>query len=376
MGERRRAGRAPVLRRRRQAGEPIHIRSKRARERDASVRFLVILEHRDERAAHGEPRAVERVAVLGAAAGGGAVADLGPARLERRAVRARRDLAVLPLPGQPDLHVVALRRLEPHIAGAVEHHPIGELEALEPLLGVPDHGLQLVVRLRGRRDLPQLDLVELVLPDHALHVLAVRPRLAAVARRERHVAAGERRLGEDLTRVERRHGDLGGGDHVERAALVGLERLEDLLLELGQEPVVLHRRGVHEVGVPHLVNAATMQNNGLLPKFEEQIFKTLEADEGRTLYMIPTAEVPVTALHTGEVLPEASLPRRYVSFTPCYRREAGTYGKDMKGMIRQHQFDKVELVKITTPAQSNDELESMVPNAEEGLRRLELPHRG
>ena len=139
----------------------------------------------------------------------------------------------------------------------------------------------------------------------------------------------------------------------------------------------LHTRehGYTEVWVPHLVNAATMQNNGLLPKFEEQIFKTLEADEGRTLYMIPTAEVPVTALHTGEVLPEASLPRRYVSFTPCYRREAGTYGKDMKGMIRQHQFDKVELVKITTPAQSNDELESMVRNAEEVLRRLEIPYR-
>src|SRR3989441_1044746 len=251
MGERRRAGRAPVLRRRRQAGEPIHIRSKRVRDRDASVRFLVILESRDERAAHGEPRAVERVAVLGAAAGGGAVADLGPARLERRAVRARRDLAVLPLPGQPDLHVVALRRLEPHVAGAVEHHPIGELEALEHRLGVPDHGLQLVVRLRGRRDLHQLDLVELVLSDHALHVLAVRPRLAAVARRERHVATRERRLGEDLTRVERRHGHLGGGDHVERAAFVGLERLEDLLLELGQEPIVLHRRGIHEVGHPH-----------------------------------------------------------------------------------------------------------------------------
>src|SRR5438046_6079895 len=123
--------------------------------------------------------------------------------------------------------------------------------------------------------------------------------------------------------------------------------------------------GYTEVWVPHLVNAATMQNNGLLPKFEEQIFKTLEADEGRALYMIPTAEVPVTALHTADILSEQTLPRRYVAFTPCYRRVAGTYGKDMKGMIRQHQFDKVELVKITTPAQSNDELESMVRNAEE-----------
>jgi seryl-tRNA synthetase len=83
----------------------------------------------------------------------------------------------------------------------------------------------------------------------------------------------------------------------------------------------------------------------------------------------------VTYLHAGEFLVEASLPRRYVSATPCYRREAGTYGQDTKGMLRQHQFDKVELVKLTTPEQSYDELESMVRNAEEVLKRLELPHR-
>ena len=154
----------------------------------------------------------------------------------------------------------------------------------------------------------------------------------------------------------------------------GAARLERAL---GQFMLDLHRRehGYTEVWVPHLVSAATMQNNGLLPKFEEQLFKTVEPDEGRTLYLIPTAEVPVTALHTGEILPEATLPRRYVCFTPCYRREAGTYGKDMKGMIRHHQFDKVELVKVATPAQSNAELESMVLNAEEVLRRLEIPYR-
>jgi len=154
----------------------------------------------------------------------------------------------------------------------------------------------------------------------------------------------------------------------------GAARLERALAQFMLD---LHRRehGYTEVWVPHLVSAATMQSNGLLPKFEEQLFKTVEPDENRTLYMIPTAEVPVTALHTGEILPEATLPRRYVAFTPCYRREAGTYGKDVKGMIRQHQFDKVELVKITTPAQSNAELESMVLNAEEVLKRLEIPYR-
>ena len=139
----------------------------------------------------------------------------------------------------------------------------------------------------------------------------------------------------------------------------------------------LHTRehGYTEVWVPHLVSGATMLGVGQLPKFEEQLFKTVEPDDNRTRYLIPTAEVPVTALHTQEFLPEATLPRRYVAFTPCYRREAGTYGQDTKGMIRQHQFDKVELVKVTTPVQSYDELESMTRNAEEVLRRLELPYR-
>ncbi len=139
----------------------------------------------------------------------------------------------------------------------------------------------------------------------------------------------------------------------------------------------LHTRehGYTEVWVPHLVSGATMLGVGQLPKFEEQLFKTVEPDDNRTLYLIPTAEVPVTALHAQEFLAEATLPRRYVAFTPCYRREAGTYGQDTKGMLRQHQFDKVELVKVTTPAQSYDELESMVRNAEEVLKRLELSYR-
>jgi seryl-tRNA synthetase len=146
---------------------------------------------------------------------------------------------------------------------------------------------------------------------------------------------------------------------------------------LAQFMLDLHTRehGYTELWLPHLVSGTTMLRTGQLPKFEEGLFKTVEADEGRTLYLIPTSEVPLTALHGGEVLAEASLPRRYTAFTPCYRREAGTYGRDMKGMYRQHQFDKVELVKLTTPAQSYDELESMVANAETVLQRLELPYR-
>ena len=154
-------------------------------------------------------------------------------------------------------------------------------------------------------------------------------------------------------------------------AAARLERaLSQLMLDLHTG-----EHGYTEVWVPQLVSGSTMLRTGQLPKFEEQLFKTQEPDESRLLYMIPTAEVPVTALHADETLPEASLPRRYVCFSPCYRREAGTYGKDMKGMIRQHQFDKVELVKVTTPGQSYAELDSMVRNAEEVLRRLEIPYR-
>ncbi len=154
-------------------------------------------------------------------------------------------------------------------------------------------------------------------------------------------------------------------------AAAGLERA------LSQFMLDLHTRehGYTEVWVPHLVSGETMLFTGQLPKFEAQLFKTQEPDENRTLYLIPTAEVPVTCLHAGETLREQELPKQYVAFTPCYRREAGTYGKDTKGMIRQHQFDKVELVKVTVPATSYDELESMVRDAEEVLKRLELPFR-
>src|SRR5437899_1329159 len=107
---------------------------------------------------------------------------------------------------------------------------------------------------------------------------------------------------------------------------------------LGQFMLDLHTRehGYTELWLPHLVNGDTMLRTGQLPKFEEQLFKTQEADEGRTLYLIPTAEVPLSALHFDETLPEASLPRSYTAYSPCYRREAGTYGKDMKGIYRQH----------------------------------------
>ena len=146
---------------------------------------------------------------------------------------------------------------------------------------------------------------------------------------------------------------------------------------LAQLMLDLHTRehGFTEVWVPHLVNPETMTGVAMLPKFEEQMFKTVEPDAGRTLYLIPTAEVALTALHGGEILAEAELPRRYCAFTPCYRREAGTYGQDTKGMIRQHQFDKVELVRFESPDRGESALEQLVGEAETVLQRLGLHYR-
>jgi seryl-tRNA synthetase len=143
---------------------------------------------------------------------------------------------------------------------------------------------------------------------------------------------------------------------------------------LGQFMLDLHGgRGYREVGPPFLVTAETLTGTGQLPKFESDLFKTSAGE--RTLYLIPTAEVPLTNLHRGEILEAAELPKHYVALTPCFRSEAGSYGKDVRGLIRQHQFHKVELVKLTTPESSAAELEAMVADAEEVLKRLGLPYR-
>jgi seryl-tRNA synthetase len=136
----------------------------------------------------------------------------------------------------------------------------------------------------------------------------------------------------------------------------------------------LHTRehGYREIEPPFLANTATLQGTGQLPKFEQDLFK-IAGDWD--LYLIPTAEVPLTNLHRGEIIDGRELPIRYTAYTPCFRSEAGSYGQDVRGLIRQHQFDKVELVKLTTPEQSYAELESLTLNAEEVLKRLELPYR-
>ena len=127
-----------------------------------------------------------------------------------------------------------------------------------------------------------------------------------------------------------------------------------------------------EIEPPFLVNAASLTGTGNLPKFEADLFKIAGEWD---LYLIPTAEVPLTNMHRGEILDGRELPIRYTAYTPCFRSEAGSYGQDVRGLIRQHQFDKVELVKLTTPEQSHEELEKLTANAEEVLRRLELPFR-
>jgi seryl-tRNA synthetase len=153
---------------------------------------------------------------------------------------------------------------------------------------------------------------------------------------------------------------MGAGAQLERALI-------NFMLSLHST-----EHGYTEIEPPFLVNSATLFGTGQLPKFETDLFK-IGGDWD--LYLIPTAEVPVTNLYRGEILDGRLLPIRYAAYSPCFRSEAGSYGADVRGLIRQHQFDKVELVKFTTPEQSYDELEALTANAEEVLKRLELPYR-
>jgi seryl-tRNA synthetase len=153
---------------------------------------------------------------------------------------------------------------------------------------------------------------------------------------------------------------MGAGARLSRALI-------DFMLDLHTRE---HR--YTEVDPPFLVNAAALTGTGNLPKFEADLFKIAGEWD---LYLVPTAEVPLTNLHRGEILDGRTLPLRYTAYTPCFRSEAGSYGQDVRGLIRQHQFHKVELVKFTTPEQSFDELEGLTANAEEVLKRLGLPYR-
>lgn len=153
---------------------------------------------------------------------------------------------------------------------------------------------------------------------------------------------------------------IGAGAQLERALI-------NLMLSLHS-----NEHGYTEVEPPFLVSSSTLYGTGQLPKFEQDLFKIAGEWD---LYLIPTAEVPVTNLYRGEILDGRKLPLKYTSYTPCFRSEAGSYGADTRGLIRQHQFDKVELVKFATPDASYDELEGLTANAERVLQLLGLPYR-
>jgi seryl-tRNA synthetase len=173
--------------------------------------------------------------------------------------------------------------------------------------------------------------------------------------------------GLDILDFERAGKVAGARFVINKGAGAGLERaLMNFMLNLHTQ-----EHGYTEIFPPILVNKDSMTGTGQLPKFEEDLFK--ETSKG--FYLIPTAEVPVTNIHREEILNEEDLPIYYTAYTPCFRREAGSHGKDTRGMIRQHQFNKVELVKFTKPEDSYNELETLTANAEEVLKRLGLHYR-
>jgi len=181
-----------------------------------------------------------------------------------------------------------------------------------------------------------------------------------------HAVIGERLGIFDFARATKLSGPRfavlkGAGAQLERA-------IAQLFLDLHTG-----RHGYTEFSLPALVSRATMTGTGQLPKFEEDLFKTGIAD--RELFLIPTAEVPLTNLHAGETLAAGDLPLAYTSWTPCFRSEAGSYGRDTRGLIRVHQFSKVELVRVCDPARSGDELEIMLGHAETCLQELGLAYR-
>jgi len=179
-----------------------------------------------------------------------------------------------------------------------------------------------------------------------------------------HVALGEK-LGMDFERATKLSGSR---FTVLKGPLARLHRaLTQFMLDVHTQ-----QHGYEELYVPYLVNADSLQGTGQLPKFAEDLFKV---PGERELYLIPTAEVPVTNLHRDEILAADELPKRYTAHTPCFRSEAGSYGRDTRGMIRQHQFEKVELVQFVRPEDSDAALEALTGHAEVILQKLELPYR-
>ncbi|MBM3770277.1 MAG: serine--tRNA ligase [Acidimicrobiia bacterium] len=281
------------------------------------------------------------------------------------------------------------RRLIPEVEGLKrEQNSAGEQIAQAKRQGIDTSAIQEANKQRAQR-IKQLSADLDVVEERRLQALMVVPNLP-------HASVPLGKASADNIEV-RRHGDpptfdfepqahwdLGpalGILDFERAARIARARFAvlsgagaRLARALINFMLDLHTRehGYREVEPPFLANRAALTGTGNLPKFEADLFKISGEWD---LFLIPTAEVPLTNLHREEIVDGRLLPIKYTAYTPCFRSEAGSYGQDVRGLIRQHQFDKVELVKITAPEQSYDELESLVANAEEVLKRLELPYR-
>ncbi|GAA4918798.1 seryl-tRNA synthetase [Actinomycetospora succinea] len=258
--------------------------------------------------------------------------------------------------GSPSDEVDALkekaRELKDRIRGAEEEVDAAEAALRELLLTIPN--------------LPSDDAPDGDSEDDAVEVRRVgEPPVLGFAPRD-HVEIGEAMGILDLGRAAKLSG---ARFSVTRGPGAVLERA------LASFFLALHtgRHGYTEFSVPYLVTAPTMTGTGQLPKFEEDLFRTGTGE--RDLYLIPTAEVPLTAMHADEILETESLPRAYTSWTPCFRSEAGSYGRDTRGILRLHQFSKVELVRVCASDDSRDELEVMLAHAEACLQELGLAYR-
>jgi seryl-tRNA synthetase len=283
----------------------------------------------------------------------------------------------------------ARRRMIPELEGLKRlQNTSGDEIARARRQGIDTTPVQEANRLRAQQIKQlsvQVDAIELK-RNHALLVLPNLPHASVPVGSSAADNAEVRRVGEPrvFDFEPQPHWDIGAALGIldfERAARIAGARFSvlsgagaRLSRALINFMLDLHTREhqYREVEPPFLANAASLTGTGNLPKFEADLFKIAGEWD---LYLVPTAEVPLTNLHRGEILDGRELPLRYTAYTPCFRSEAGSYGQDVRGLIRQHQFDKVELVKFTTPEHSYDELEALTSNAEEILKRLELPYR-
>jgi seryl-tRNA synthetase len=246
--------------------------------------------------------------------------------------------------------IADMRRVGDEIAGLDEKLKVFEEELKTTLLNVPNIPHESVPVGRGAED------------NKEVRRFGVRPEFGFMP--QAHWDVGEKLGILDFERAAKIAGSrftvyFGAGAHLERA-LIGF------MLDMHTR-----ERGFTEVLPPFIANAESLTGTGNLPKFKEDLFKL----EGFDWYLIPTAEVPLTNIYRNEILDGGGLPKRFVAYTPCFRSEAGSYGKDVRGLIRQHQFNKVEMMIFSRPEGSFDELEYMTASAEEVLKRLGLHHR-